>query len=120
MTCVIISGGIDPSVGSMAALISGVMIMVMNAALESFGATWGVVLIGMAASLALGMLAGLVQGLIITRGRIEAFIVTLGILGVYRCVVTFLANGGPLSLDLALRSVHRPVYYGTFLSEIGR
>src|SRR5690625_3060879 len=116
MTFVIISGGIDLSVGSMAALISGVMIMVMNAALESFGATWGVVLIGMAASLALGMLAGLVQGLIITKRRIEAFIVTLGTLGIYRSVVTSLANRGTIAPALALRCLYPPVYYGTYLS----
>ena len=116
MTFVIISGGIDLSVGSMAALISGVMIMVMNAALDSFGASWLVVIIGMGASLLLGLLAGLVQGLLITRGRIEPFIVTLGTLGIYRSVVTFLANGGTISLDLALRGVYRPVYYGTFLT----
>ena len=115
MTFVIISGGIDLSVGSMAALISGVMIMVMNFAMDILGADWLVVFIGMGASLLLGVLAGLAQGLLITRGRIEPFIVTLGTLGIYRSVVTFLANGGTISLELALRTVYRPVYYDTFL-----
>lgn len=115
MTFVIISGGIDLSVGSMAALISGVMIMVMNFAMGILGADWLVVFIGMGASLLLGVLAGLAQGLLITRGRIEPFIVTLGTLGIYRSVVTFLANGGTISLELALRTVYRPVYYDTFL-----
>ncbi len=116
MTFVIISGGIDLSVGSMAAFISGMMIMIMNAAMEPLGATWTVVLVGIGASLVLGLVAGLINGLLITRGRIEAFIVTLGTLGIYRSLVTFLANGGTISLALPLRSVYRPVYYGTFLS----
>jgi len=73
------------------------------------------VLIGMGSSLVLGVGAGLAQGLVITRGRIEPFIVTLGTLGIYRSLVTFIANGGTISLDLALRGVYRPVYYGTFL-----
>jgi len=115
MTFVIISGGIDLSVGSMAALISGMMILIMNAALGRFEAGWPVVLIGMGSSLVLGVGAGLAQGLVITRGRIEPFIVTLGTLGIYRSLVTFIANGGTISLDLALRGVYRPVYYGTFL-----
>ncbi len=116
MTFVIISGGIDLSVGSMAAFISGMMILIMNAVMEPLGATWTVVLVGIGASLVLGLAAGLINGLLITRGKIEAFIVTLGTLGIYRSLVTFLANGGTISLALPLRSVYRPVYYGTFLS----
>lgn len=114
-TFVIIAGGIDLSVGSMAAFISGVMIIVMNTALGTLGVGWNTVLIGIGASLLLGLFAGSINGLAITRGRIEAFIVTLGTLGIFRSLVTYLANGGTISLDLGLRGVYRPVYYGNFL-----
>ena len=57
-TFVITSGGLDLSVGSMAAVIAGVMIIVMNALIPSFGIGWSVVLAGMAAGIAVGGLAG--------------------------------------------------------------
>ena len=114
-TFVIISGGLDLSVGSMAAFIAGVMIIVMNQAIGTFGAGVVTVLIGIGASLLLGVLAGALNGVIITRGKIAAFIVTLGTLGIYRSLVTYLANGGTLSLDFAVRSVYGPVYSGSLL-----
>lgn len=114
-TFVIIAGGIDLSVGSMAAFIAGMMIIIMNALIDTVGIGIWTVLIGMGASIGLGLAAGAVNGLAITRGRIEAFIVTLGTLGIFRSLVTYLANGGTLSLDLGLRGVYRPVYFGAFL-----
>ncbi|CAA9583804.1 MAG: Ribose ABC transport system, permease protein RbsC [uncultured Truepera sp.] len=114
-TFVIITGGIDLSVGSMAAFIAGAMIITMNAAVGTFGAGVVTVLIGVLASLLLGLVAGLVNGLTITRGRIAPFIVTLGTLGIYRSLVTYFANGGTLSLDFAVRSVYGPVYSGSLL-----
>ena len=114
-TFVIIAGGIDLSVGSMAAFIAGMMIIIMNGALDTMGATAWTVALGIGASLILGVGAGLINGLAITRGKIEAFIVTLGTLGIFRSLVTYLANGGTLSLDLELRGAYRPVYFGSFL-----
>jgi ribose transport system permease protein len=110
-TFVITSGGLDLSVGSMAAFLAGVMILVINALVPSWGVGWSVVLAGMAAGLALGAAAGLGNGLLVTRGRIEAFIVTLGTMGIFRSLVTFLANGGTLSLNFDVRDTYRPVYY---------
>lgn len=110
-TFVITSGGLDLSVGSMAAVIAGIMIIVMNSLIPSMGVTWGVVLIGMAAGLVIGGGAGIGNGLMITRGRIEAFIVTLGTMGIFRSLVTFLADGGTLSLNFQVADLYRPVYY---------
>lgn len=114
-TFVITSGGLDLSVGSMAAVIAGVMIMVMNWLIPSLGIGWSVVLAGMLAGLLLGGVAGIFNGLMITRGRIEAFIVTLGTMGIFRSLVTFLANGGTLSLNFQVADVYRPVYYDGLL-----
>ncbi|RYE07674.1 MAG: ABC transporter permease [Hyphomicrobiales bacterium] len=110
-TFVITSGGLDLSVGSMAAVIAGVMIIVMNALIPSMGIGWGVIIIGMLAGLALGGVAGVGNGVMVTRGRIEAFIVTLGTMGIFRSLVTFLADGGTLSLNFQVADVYRPVYY---------
>ncbi|CAG9229482.1 Ribose ABC transport system, permease protein RbsC (TC 3.A.1.2.1) [Paraburkholderia tropica] len=117
MTFVIISGGIDLSVGSMAALIAGVMIWVMNTLAAGVGghafAPLAIVAIGMAIALVLGAMFGLAHGLLITRGRIEPFIVTLGTLGIFRSVLTWLADGGALTLQNNLVDLYGPVYYAS-------
>ncbi len=112
MTFVITAGGFDLSVGSMTAFIAGVMIMLMNALIPAFGTTWGVILIGMGAGLVMGAMLGAVNGLLITRLNIEAFIVTLGSMVIFRSLVTWLADGGTLSLNFSLISLYEPVYYG--------
>ncbi|PXA99379.1 ABC transporter permease [Nostoc sp. 3335mG] len=114
-TFVITAGGLDLSVGSMAAVIAGVMIMVMNWLIPTMGIGWSVVLAGMATGILLGGVAGVFNGVMITRGRIEAFIVTLGTMGIFRSLVTFLANGGTLSLNFQVADVYRPVYYDGLL-----
>lgn len=114
-TMVIIAGGIDLSVGSMAAFIAGVMIIVMNNLVASMGTGWSTILAGMGLALVLGMAAGLVNGLVSTRGKIDAFIVTLGTMGILRSLVTYFANGGTLSLNFGIRATYRPVFYGSFL-----
>jgi ribose transport system permease protein len=117
MTFVIVSGGIDLSVGSMAALIAGVMIVAMNALVAGAHAMAApaVILIGVALALALGAAFGTAHGLLVSRGRIEAFIVTLGTLGIFRAVLTWLADGGALSLDSNLSDSYGPVYYQSVL-----
>lgn len=115
MTFVITSGGLDLSVGSMAAFIAGLMILVMNAALPSLGVGIPIILLGMAVALIAGIAAGLLNGFLITSLGIEAFIVTLGSMGIYRSLVTWLADGGTLSLDFSLRTFYRPVYFDGIL-----
>jgi ribose transport system permease protein len=115
MTFVIISGGIDLSVGSMAALIAGSMILLMNGIAASVGSPYLVVTIGIVFALALGAVFGLIHGLLITKGRIEPFIVTLGTLGIFRAYLTYFANGGAITLDNAVSDIYSPVYYGSLL-----
>ncbi|NDW03405.1 ABC transporter permease [Jiella pacifica] len=111
-TFVITIGGLDLSVGSMSAFLAGVTIIVLNSLIPIAGGGWGTIILGMAACLLLGLGAGFLNGILITKGRIEAFIVTLGTLGIFRSLVVWLADGGTLSLDFNLREVYRPVYYG--------
>ena len=112
MTFVITAGGLDLSVGSMAAFVAGLMILVMNLLTESMGVTLPVILVGIALALLAGLVAGFINGILITRVGIEAFIVTLGTMGIYRSLITWLADGGTLSLGFEMRELYRPVYYG--------
>ena len=115
MCFVIISGGIDLSVGSMAALIAGLVILLMNGLAPRGWSPTATVAAGMAAAVALGAAFGLAHGLLITRGRIEPFIVTLGTLGIFRAYLTYFSNGGAITLESKLSTVYSPVYYGSWL-----
>ncbi|MEO8411158.1 MAG: ABC transporter permease [Propionivibrio sp.] len=115
MTFVIISGGIDLSVGSMAALIAGVMILLMNQVNGSVGSPYMVVAIGIIFALVLGAVFGWFHGLLITKGKIEPFIVTLGTLGIFRAYLTYFSNGGAITLDNDVADIYSPVYYGSLL-----
>lgn len=110
-TFVITSGGIDLSVGSLAAFIAGVMIIALNGLNAGGFDPLSAVLLGVLLALALGSVAGLVNGLLVTKGRIEPFIVTLGTMGIFRSLVTYLADGGTISLNTTTRAFYRPVYY---------
>ena len=112
-TFVIAGGGLDLSVGSMAALTAGIMILTLN----SLGsADVGTVALGMLAAIALSAACGLANGLIVTFGRIEPFIVTLGTMGIFRSLVIWLAAGGTITMrNLELRELYRPVYFGSIL-----
>lgn len=112
-TFVIATGGLDLSVGSMMAFVTGIMIMAMNAMAPSLG-PWAIP-VGALVAVLVGMLCGLMNGLIITVGRIEPFIVTLGTMGIFRAFITYMTDGGSLSIDRSLRSAYRPVYFGDFL-----
>ena len=84
MTLIIISGGIDLSVGSVIAL-SGVMsALLLHAGLSPVSAV--------AAGILVGGVVGLVNGLAITRLRVVPFIATLGMLGVARGTAKWLAG----------------------------
>lgn len=115
MCFVIILGGIDLSVGSMAALIAGCVILFINWAAGALGSPLMAVIGGAALAVVLGGVFGLLHGILIAKGRIEPFIVTLGTLGIYRAYLTYFADGGALTLDNALADLYAPVYYGSFL-----
>ncbi len=85
MTLIIMSGGIDLSVGSTIAL-STVVIAVL---LKDFGASATVAALG---GIAVGALCGLVNGLLITRLKVVPFIVTLGMMQLVRGVAKWLAR----------------------------
>ena len=115
MCFVIVSGGIDLSVGSMAALIAGGVILLMNSLGRHHVSPTLAVVAGAGFAVLLGALFGLAHGLLITRGHIEPFIVTLGTLGIFRATLTWLSDGGAITLDNDLADAYAPVYYASLL-----
>src|SRR6266508_2814005 len=78
MTFVIITGGIDLSIGSVL-LFSGVIAAKVMAAVDhSQNGSVSQILLGLLAALAVGLGWGLLNGVLIAKGRIPALIVTLG------------------------------------------
>ncbi|WP_417269795.1 ABC transporter permease [Celeribacter sp.] len=88
MTIVIISGGIDLSVGSLLALTISIM-AVLNVVYDV-----NIVIAGIVAVVAT-VGAGTINGLIIQYGKVPAFITTLGMMGVARGVVLLISRGNP-------------------------
>jgi ribose transport system permease protein len=89
-TAVIILGGIDLSVGAVLGL-SGAVVGYLSV---QSGTS---MTIAVAAGLVVGTLAGLVNGLLITYGRLPAFIATLAMMSVARGLALVLLQGKPLS-----------------------
>ncbi|MCY1666051.1 ABC transporter permease [Rhizobium sp. SL86] len=111
-TFVISSGDLDLSVGSMVAFVASLMILFMNS-----GAIADPALMLAAAvvlTVVIGSLCGLANGLITTVGRIEPFIATLGTMGIYRGLTTWLSQGGAITLRSPdQQALYRPVYFGS-------
>jgi ribose transport system permease protein len=90
MTFVIITGGIDLSVGSMTALVGGIAILVLNAL---GGGVWAIV-VAILAAIGLGAGFGALNGLVVTKGRVAPFIVTLGTMAIYRSLTLYISGAG--------------------------
>ncbi len=84
MTCIIICGGIDLSVGSVVAFVG----VVIAALLVSGKSPWIALLGGVAA----GGVCGLFNGILITRVKVVPFIVTLGTMLIVRGGAKWVAN----------------------------
>jgi len=109
MTFVIISGGIDLSVGSLAAFNASMGILFLNYLMKRLGNEYLAMTGGILAALLLGVLAGALNGFLITRGKIAPFIVTLGSMAIFRSLALFIGSAGEI------RSVSSR--YGTFGME---
>jgi ribose transport system permease protein len=109
MTFVIISGGIDLSVGSLAAFNASVGILFLNFFMKRFGNEYLAMAAGILTALLLGVLSGALNGFLITRGKIAPFIVTLGSMAIFRSLALFIGSAGEI------RSVS--VHYGSFGME---
>ncbi|MBZ9687669.1 ribose ABC transporter permease [Clostridium estertheticum] len=89
MSFVILTGGIDLSVGSILA--------VSAAAAASIIKSTGNIYLAIIVALAIGCVIGLMNGVLISKGRIQAFIVTLATMTIFRGVTYVYTNGTPIS-----------------------
>ncbi|WP_284946689.1 ABC transporter permease [Acidisoma cladoniae] len=96
-TLVIITGGIDISVGATLGL-SGIVgsIVLVAVGQAGFGALPSLIL-GTVAALAVGFIIGLCNALMITRARVTPFIATLAMLGIATGLTFVLTNGVDIS-----------------------
>jgi ribose transport system permease protein len=78
LTFIIITAGIDLSVGAVLVFSGVLAAKAMN---EVGGDNWGVILVGLGVALASGLGWGILNGFLVAKAKIPAFIVTLGTLG---------------------------------------
>ena len=104
VTFVIITGGIDLSVGTTMTLCSVVLgLAVTNAGLP----LW----IGIPAALGAGALIGVVNGLLIAKAKLPPFIATLGMLNVARGLAQILSDVKPIYFEA------NPEFYDSFMGK---
>ncbi len=102
MTFVILTAGIDLSVGSLLAFAGLVAAAVAKGGMENrftvgeggVGYSWELAAL---AAIAVGLAGGYIQGLAITRLRVPPFVVTLGGMSAFRGAALWFAAGGPIS-----------------------
>jgi ribose transport system permease protein len=90
MTFVIITAGIDLSVGSVLVFSGVISAKVMNG---MGGNGWDVIVVGLLVALGCGLGWGVVNGLLITKARVPALIVTLGTLGMALGLAQIITDG---------------------------
>ncbi|TXC90992.1 ribose ABC transporter permease [Metabacillus litoralis] len=89
MTFIILTGGIDLSVGSILALASAVTASMLASGMDPILA----ILIGLLA----GAIMGAINGLIITKGKVAPFIATLATMTVFRGLTLVYTDGRPIT-----------------------
>ncbi len=102
MTFVILTAGIDLSIGSLVAFAGLVAAAVAKGGLQDrftvgaggIGYGWGAAAL---AAIVVGLLGGYIQGLAITRLKVPPFVVTLGGMSAFRGAALLFAAGGPIS-----------------------
>ena len=93
MTFVVLTGGIDLSVGSIAGLSGMVAGGLITHGFGGFGAELPVVALAMGAAIGVGAAVGLLNGVLVTRFAVPSFIATLGTLYIARGAALLSSNG---------------------------
>ncbi len=89
MTFVILTGGIDLSVGSTLALTGAIAASLLASGMDPF-LTMGIALI-------IGLILGAINGVVITKGKVAPFIATLATMTIYRGLTLVFTEGRPIS-----------------------
>lgn len=93
MTFVILTGGIDLSVGSILALSSALTAGLLGSGMP--------VTLAILISLILGCILGMMNGLLISYGKLAPFIVTLATMTIFRGATPVYTNGNPITKGLS-------------------
>lgn len=93
MTFVILTGGIDLSVGSILALSSALTAGLLGSVMP--------VTLAILISLILGCILGIMNGLLISYGKLAPFIVTLATMTIFRGATLVYTNGNPITKGLS-------------------
>lgn len=107
MSLVITAGMIDLSTGSAVAIISGLSVYVLNGTKN--------IILTMLFCLVMGLILGAVNGLLVTKGNIAPFIVTLATMSAYRSIINQLGQGGPFTVSSEMYESFRMVAAGKTL-----
>lgn len=89
MTFVILTGGIDLSVGSTLAISSAVGASIVKST--------GNVFLAIIVAAVIGIAVGLINGLLVSKGKLQAFIVTLATMTIFRGATLVFTDGTPIS-----------------------
>ena len=87
MTFVVLTGGVDLSVGSTVGVVAVSAAIMMQKGIHP--------VVTIAASLLIGIVLGLINGIGVTVGKLAPFIMTLGTMTALRGVARYIANGSP-------------------------
>ena len=112
MTFVILTGGIDISVGATLAFVGAVTINMIGS-----GVNLGITLI---AGLAFGAAIGAFNGIFVSQMQLQPMIVTLATQSIFRGLTYIITKGSPIPLDLSLKSGqgYKWIYGGLIANSI--
>ena len=111
MGLVVITGQIDLSVGSMLAFVGGFAVIVFN--------TTNSIVLTLLAAMAMGAVCGLINGVLVGKAKMPAFIVTLATMLIFRSLTRFVCHEIPVSVSggsnslfklLSSNSLYKPFY----------
>ncbi len=110
MTFVILTGGIDLSVGSVLAFAG---IVGASYASPAFGGHVASLWVAISSALVAGLMLGSINGLIIAKWRVAPFVVTLGMLSMARGITYIYTNGMPVpQIDKSFLFIGKGTIFG--------
>lgn len=117
MTLIIITGGIDLAVGSTLAGVGTVLMTMIDTGDHGFLIKFGITgvpafVIGIAVALLFGAAVGGVIGLLVTKGRIPPFIVTLGVMNVVRSVCQYFTKSYTPTVPKEFEAIANTMVFG--------
>lgn len=107
MTFVILTGGIDLSVGSTLALTSAIFAGLLQAGIPT--------ILAILIALGIGLILGLINGILITKGKLAPFIVTLATMTIFRGLTLVYMDGRPIAGpkdDFAFQFLGKGQFFG--------